>query len=34
GLGADVTAARNASYDAIKAISWPQGFYRRDIAAS
>ena len=33
GLGADVTAARTAAYDAIEAIDWPQGFCRSDIAA-
>ena len=34
GLGADVAAAREASYSAVRAIDWPQGFYRTDIAAS
>jgi len=34
GLGADVAAARAASYGAVRAIDWPQGFYRTDIAAT
>ena len=34
GLGADVTAARDTSYGAVRAIDWPQGFYRSDIAAT
>ena len=33
GLGADVAAARTAAYDAVTAIDWPGGFYRRDIAS-
>ena len=34
GLGVDVAAARAASYGAIGAIDWPQGFHRTDIAAT
>jgi phosphoribosylamine--glycine ligase len=34
GLGADVTAARDAAYKAVDAIDWPEGFCRRDIAAT
>jgi len=34
GLGDDVAAARAASYSAIDAIDWPQGFCRSDIAAT
>ena len=33
GLGTDVAAARTAAYDAVTAIDWPGGFYRRDIAS-
>jgi len=31
-LGANVTAARDAAYDAVARIDWPEGFCRRDIA--
>ena len=34
GLGADVAAARGAAYGAVDSIDWPDGFCRRDIAAS
>jgi phosphoribosylamine--glycine ligase len=29
--GPDVRAARDAAYAAVKAIDWPEGFYRHDI---
>ncbi len=31
GLGADLPAARDAAYHAVRAIDWPGGFCRRDI---
>jgi phosphoribosylamine--glycine ligase len=31
GRGADLTQARSRAYDAVRAIDWPGGFYRRDI---
>ena len=31
-LGANVSAARDAAYDAVAKIDWPEGFCRRDIA--
>ncbi len=31
GLGADLTAAKAAAYQAISKINWPDGFYRKDI---
>ena len=34
GLGADVATARAAAYRAVRAIDWPDGFYRGDIAAT
>jgi phosphoribosylamine--glycine ligase len=34
GLGLDVSAARDAAYKAVDAIDWPEGFCRRDIAAT
>ena len=30
-LGANVTAAQKAAYDAVAEIDWPEGFCRRDI---
>ena len=33
GLGDSVSAARDAAYGAVASIDWPEGFYRRDIAA-
>lgn len=30
--GVDVTSARQTAYQAVDAIDWPEGFYRRDIA--
>ena len=33
GLGDSVAAARDAAYGAVASIDWPEGFYRRDIAA-
>ncbi|MEM7190699.1 MAG: phosphoribosylglycinamide synthetase C domain-containing protein, partial [Pseudomonadota bacterium] len=32
--GPDLSTARGLAYDAIEQIDWPEGFYRRDIAAS
>jgi phosphoribosylamine--glycine ligase len=32
GVGADVAAARERAYAGVKAVDWPQGFCRRDIA--
>ena len=34
GLGADGASARQAAYDAIADIDWPDGFFRTDIAKS
>lgn len=34
GLGANVAAARAAAYGTVDSIDWPDGFCRRDIAAS
>jgi phosphoribosylamine--glycine ligase len=34
GVGADWQAARQAAYRAVDAVDWPEGFCRRDIAAS
>jgi len=34
GLGKDVEAARGTAYGAVDSIDWPDGFCRRDIAAS
>lgn len=31
--GTDVAAARAAAYEAVAAIEWPEGFFRRDIGA-
>ena len=33
GTGADPAAAREVAYAAVSALEWPEGFYRRDIAA-
>lgn len=33
GTGADPAAARGVAYAAVAALDWPEGFYRRDIAA-
>jgi phosphoribosylamine---glycine ligase len=29
--GKDIEEARNRAYDAVEAIDWPEGFFRRDI---
>ena len=34
GLGADVATARGTAYEAVGSIDWPDGFYRKDIAAT
>jgi len=34
GLGENVNAAREAAYRGVNAINWPEGFFRRDIAAA
>ncbi len=34
GTGADVRQARERAYAGVDAIVWPEGFCRRDIAAS
>jgi phosphoribosylamine--glycine ligase len=34
GLGVDVATARAAAYGAVRAIDWPDGFYRADIAVT
>ncbi|MGB2159931.1 MAG: phosphoribosylglycinamide synthetase C domain-containing protein [Candidatus Puniceispirillaceae bacterium] len=34
GLGADVARARGTAYEAVGSIDWPDGFYRKDIAAT
>ncbi|MGB2294620.1 MAG: phosphoribosylamine--glycine ligase, partial [Candidatus Puniceispirillum sp.] len=33
GMGADAQSARAKAYEAVEKIDWPEGFYRRDIAA-
>jgi phosphoribosylamine--glycine ligase len=32
-MGADAQSARAKAYEAVEKIDWPEGFYRRDIAA-
>ncbi|MDZ7824474.1 MAG: phosphoribosylamine--glycine ligase [Ahrensia sp.] len=31
GTGVDIQSAKNRAYDGVKAVDWPQGFYRSDI---
>ncbi|MEM9839870.1 MAG: phosphoribosylglycinamide synthetase C domain-containing protein, partial [Pseudomonadota bacterium] len=34
GFGADVIEAKKTAYSAVEAVTWPEGFYRTDIASS
>ena len=31
GIGSDVKSAQKRAYDGVKAVDWPEGFYRSDI---